>query len=82
MGEYPIARQHVRDQVMPEVVRRIRVIGIADQLFVQEFCIEHIDAHAGQDMVRIARHRRGVFRLFVEGHHALIFVHAHHAKRF
>ena len=56
----------IGDDVLAEVVRRIRIGGVAAQLIDQELGLEHVDAHAAQRGVRIAGHRRRVLRLLEE----------------
>ncbi len=70
----------MRDQVLAEVVRGMRVVVVADQLLVEEVGIENVHAHAGQGAVRAARDRRRILGLFDEGHHALLVVDVHDAE--
>ena len=64
----------IGNDVLAEVVGRIRVGRVAVQLLDQELGLEHIDAHAAQRGVGLAGHRRRVLRLFEEGDDAVLFV--------
>ena len=71
---------HVRNDVLAEVVFGVGIVGITHQLFEQEGGVEHIDAHGTQGNIRIAWHGRWVIRLFRELHHAAFIVDRHHAE--
>ena len=66
LGVHSIARHQMRDEVFAEVVAGAGGHGIPLELFVQKWCVKHIDAHAGERHVRPARYGRRVGRLFDE----------------
>ena len=62
------SRDEARDDVLAEVVARLRVVGVAQQHLVQERRVEHVDAHAGERAAGPAGHRRRLRRLLLEAH--------------
>ena len=40
MRKHAIARDEMRDQILAEIVRRARIVGVADELLVEELCVE------------------------------------------
>ena len=80
VGEHPVAVDAMRDQVLAEVVRGLRIVVVADQLFVEEVGIEDIHAHAGQGAVRASGDRRWILGFLDEGRHALPVVDLHDAE--
>ena len=62
----------VGNDVLAEIVARIRIGGVALQLLDQELGVEDIDAHAGERDVGLAGHRRRVLRLLQEGEDAVL----------
>ena len=66
MGDRLPVLDEVGDDVLAEIVARIRIRGVALEQVDQERSLEHIDAHAAERDVGLAGHRRGILRLFEE----------------
>ena len=71
---------NIRNDVLAKIMAGMRVCGVFLQQINQEFGLEHINAHRGQRHIRLAGHRRRVFRLFEKGDDPVGFVNVHHAK--
>ena len=80
MRKHAIARHDVGDDVLAEIMRGMRIIGVAGQLLVKKIGVEHVNAHARQRHIGVARGRLRMLGLFMEGDHALLIVHRHHAE--
>ncbi|CCC96390.1 protein of unknown function [Azospirillum baldaniorum] len=81
VGHHPRPAGHqMGDDVLAEVARRAGIVEVALQLVVEELRVEDVDAHAGQRLVRVSRHRRRVGGLLDEVDDALRLVHMHDAE--
>ena len=76
----PSVLDDMRDDVLAEVVARVRIGGVAPELVEQEFRLEHVDAHAGERCVGPARHRGRVGRLLQERPDVVVVVDMHDAE--
>ncbi|PAV92443.1 hypothetical protein WR25_20465 [Diploscapter pachys] len=71
----------VRNDVLAEIARGARRVGVAAQLFDQELRAEDVDAEAGERDVGLARDRRRIGRLFDEVDDPVGLIDVHHAER-
>ena len=80
MGHCLAVLDEVRDEVLAEVVIRIRIRRIPAELVDQETGLEDVDAHGGQGVVGVARNAGRVGRLLEEPDDVVLLVHVHHAE--
>ena len=70
----------IGDDVLAEIVARIRVRRVALQEIDEEGRLEHIDAHAAERDLRFAGHGRRILGLFEEGNDPVLFIDMHDAE--
>ena len=80
VGEDPVARHDVGNDVLAEVAAGALGQGVAFELFEKEFGVEDIDTHRRQCAVRVAGNGRRVLGLFDEVDDAIVLVHSHHPE--
>ena len=68
------------NDVLAEITAGAFLVGIPDELLVQELGVEYVNAHGSKGGVGAARHRLRVGRFFVEFDDAMVFVHRHDAE--
>ena len=77
MGDRLSVGNEVGNDVAAEIAGRMSVRCIAAKLIVQEFTLEHIDAHAGECISRSIRHFRRLLGFLDERHDAVVGIDVH-----
>ena len=80
MGDRLAVLDEVRDDVLAEIARRSRRLGIAAEFVEQQFGVKDVDPHRCQRDVRVAGDRGRVGGLLDERGDVVVLVHGHNAE--
>ena len=79
-GINPVGLDHVRNDVLAEIVIALRMRGVLAKQFVHQAGSENVNPHRGQTVLRIVRHRRRLARLLQKALDAVLVVDLHDAE--